>query len=126
GSVNRFKVAVVMRCKGLLLWVCIVALVPLACYGKENKDLLKPNYYYSHYAYSKAIPHLEELCKNNATVDLLEKLAECYRLTGNVEGAIANYRKAVDSGGCKPLTYLHYGQSLMRSGAYTEAAAQLE
>jgi outer membrane protein OmpA-like peptidoglycan-associated protein/tetratricopeptide (TPR) repeat protein len=112
--------------KSLILLVYIMLAVSPAINAKDDKDLMKANYYYSHYAYSEAIPHLLKLSETAKMPDIFEKLGDCYRMTGNSEGAIEAYKKADETGKCKDATYLNYGLSLMRLGRYEQARQQLE
>ncbi len=94
--------------------------------AKGDKNELKANYYYTHYAYNEAIPFFEQLTENNANPILLEQLGDCYRLTGNHEKAAAAYEKATAADSCSQQAYLNYGLVLMRLARYEDAVIQLK
>ncbi len=105
----------------LTFLLAFFAIFPYNSFAKENKDLIKANYYYSHYAYNEAIPFLEKLSVDATTSDIFTKLGDCYRLTGNIEKAATAYGKATSIGKCTDITYLNYGLVLMKLTRYDDA-----
>jgi len=92
--------------------------------AKEDKDQMKANYYYAHYAYNQAIPFFEKLGESATTPGVFEKLGDCYRLTGHLDKAAEVYAKATSMDGYNDNTVLNYGLVLMRLAQYDEAAVQ--
>lgn len=94
--------------------------------SKESKDLMKANYYYSHYAFHEAIPFFEKLESNEFSSTTYGKLGDCYRMTSNLAKAADAYSRAVKSKGCRDVVFLHYGQVLMTMMQYEEAEKWLK
>ncbi|MES2703811.1 MAG: OmpA family protein [Bacteroidota bacterium] len=93
--------------------------------GKENKDLMKAKYYYSHLAYSDAIPYFEKIADTLNDPIIYGLLGDCYRYTGNSGRAAIWYNKAVQLPGYDTATALKFGQVLMQLQRYDEAAKWL-
>lgn len=101
-----------------------IFLFPSLAKAKEGKDLMKANYYYYHFAYNDAIPYLEKLTDTGSSADLLEKLGDCYRLTGNTEKAAAAYERSIAADGHTDQVELKCGLAEMRLGKYEQARIQ--
>ncbi len=69
------------------------------------------------YSYSKA-KHKEK------KAEIIFKVAECYRNTGNTKQAKTWYAKAIKKKYMNPLIYLYYADALKGMGEYDEALAQ--
>ncbi|MCW3121958.1 MAG: ompA [Flavipsychrobacter sp.] len=97
-------------------------LFPFHTQGKRKRNAVRANYYYSHYGYADAIPHLEKLiATGNSNLDVHVKLGDCYRLTGNAEKAAKAYARATSMKKCGDITFLNYGLVLMKLRKYEEA-----
>lgn len=94
--------------------------------AKESRALIKANYYYEHYAYHDAIEWYEKLDEEERTPETYGHLADCYRLTGDLDNARDNYGRAVHMKGCKPSLKLRYGQLLMQQMQYDSAKVYLK
>jgi outer membrane protein OmpA-like peptidoglycan-associated protein/tetratricopeptide (TPR) repeat protein len=94
--------------------------------AKENKDLMRANYYYSHYAYFEAIPYFEKVAGELNSCAVYSQLADCYSVTNNLQKAADAYSKAVKIPGCSSTVVLKYAQLLMELMQYEEAGKQLE
>jgi len=94
--------------------------------AKEKRELIKANYYYDHYSYHEAIPYFEKVAEDEHSAEVYGRLADCYRLTGDMEKAGENYGKAVKTKGCKPSLKLRYGQLLMQQMQYDSAKVYLQ
>lgn len=104
----------------------LLFLLPGASYAKEDKDLMKANYYYAHYAYAQAIPHFEKLItEEKAAPALYERLGDCYRLTGNPQKAAEVYQKAIADSTSSNNAHLSYALVLMKLLRYEDATAEL-
>jgi predicted Zn-dependent protease len=113
-----------MSCFRYYLSLILVSTL-FAASAKENKDLVRANYYYSHYAYFEAIPYFEKVAGELNTADVYSQLADCYMVTNNLEKAAGAYSKAVNIAGCSNAVRLKYAQLLMELGNYDEAAKWL-
>jgi peptidoglycan-associated lipoprotein len=101
-------------------------LLPFSLAAKTDKDLMKANYLYAHAAFHEAIPFYEKVADKMNDAPTYAQLGDCYRLTGDLQGAASAYGRATKIGGCKDEVYLHYGQTLMTQGRYEEARTQFE
>ena len=85
--------------------------------SSNSKALNKANRLYSEQAFAEAIPYYEKAKKTDpANKLLLSNLAECYRLTNNVEGQLSAYGSLIDMGAADPLQELYYGEALQEHG----------
>ncbi|MES2760888.1 MAG: tetratricopeptide repeat protein [Bacteroidota bacterium] len=65
--------------------------------------------------------------KNRKVADhAIQKLADCYRITGEFEKAEATYKKILKKKKKEPIHYLNYGLSLKSSAKYAEAIVQFQ
>lgn len=79
--------------------------------------------------FAEAIPFYQlELKEGNKKIGdyVMERLADCYRITGQFELAEETYKKILQKGKKNPKNNLNYGQSLKSSAKYAEAAAQFK
>lgn len=102
----------------------------VAAREKESMDMIRANYHYSHLAFYKAIPYYEKIAAdstdNNNKAQIFAKLADCYRLTGDVTKAADNYRKALERPMFGGVVMLRYGQTLMMLSHYDTAILWLK
>ncbi|MFI5195853.1 MAG: OmpA family protein [Chitinophagales bacterium] len=110
----------------LTLLILFTALHAGSVLAKENKDLMKANYYYNHFAFHEAIPFYEKIANQVNDPVIYTQLGDCYRLTGNLDKAAAWYDKAVKIKGCNIAVMLRYGQVLMQLTQYSEAEKWLK
>ncbi len=101
-------------------------LLSSSLFAKENKDLIKANYYYSHFAFHEAIPFFEKLATEGNDPVICAELGDCYRLTGNLQKSADWYGKAANNQRCKDAVILHYTQVLMQLTRYDEAGKWLK
>jgi outer membrane protein OmpA-like peptidoglycan-associated protein/tetratricopeptide (TPR) repeat protein len=94
--------------------------------SKESNDLMRANYYYSHFAFHEAIPFFEKLATTETSSVTYGKLGDCYRMTADPDKAADAYAKAVQIKGCKDVIMLHYGRVLMTLMKYDEAQKWLK
>jgi hypothetical protein len=115
-----------MTAKRIVILLVFFQLFAVSAYARGNKTSLKANYYFNHYAYHEAIPYFEELVSSSNDLESLEKLAECYRLTGNDEKAAAIYNRTTTTDTCTTELYVKYAHVLMRLGRYETAVLELK
>jgi len=106
----------------ITLFICLC----FTASAKENKDLIRANFYYAHYAYFEAIPYFEKVADQLNDPTVYAELADCYSVTNNLQKASAAYDKAVHLTGCNPAVLLRYAQLLMQLTQYDEAITQLQ
>ena len=94
--------------------------------ARENKDLVRANYYYAHYAYYEAIPYFEKITEQLNDPVIYSRLADCYSVTDHLQKAADTYAKAVTLPGCSDVVVLRYAQLLMQLAQYGEAEKWLK
>ncbi|MBX2905663.1 MAG: PD40 domain-containing protein [Taibaiella sp.] len=92
---------------------------------KANMDQIRADYYFTHMAFSKAIPYYEKLAADSGNVQTFSRLGDCYRLTGNAQQAAEWYKKALSYAKYGEIILLRYGQMLMQLQQYDSAAKWL-
>lgn len=108
----------------LLIVVLSIPFVELC--AKDNKDLIRAQYYYTHCAYNDAIPYYEKIAAELNTSVIYAELGDCYYITNNFEKASESYSKAVNIAGCSLVVVLRYAQLLMQLMQYDEAQKWLK
>lgn len=88
----------------------------------QKNPTWKADKLYSEYAYTSAIPEYEKVLSADPTnVEVMRKLAECYRLTNDHAKAATMYGKLSRLPDAKPIEMFYYAQSLMYNGDYERA-----
>lgn len=111
--------------KSLLLLAFLLCYYDSYVVARENKDLLKAKFYYSHFAYYDAIPYFEKVADSLRDPVVFAQLGDCYRATGRLPQAATSYGKSVSTMGYDKAVLLKYGQVLMQLMRYKEAEQQL-
>ncbi len=94
--------------------------------AKENKDLMRANYYYTHYAYFEAIPYFEKVAPELNDPLIYSRLADCYTVVNKLQKATECYAKAADMPGCSEAVKMRFAQLLMQLKKYEEAEKWLK
>ena len=107
--------------KTMLLLTVATLLVGLAAAQPIN-DKAKADYLYASYAYAQAIPLYKAVLKHDSTsVEVLHRIASCYRLTGNAAQAAKYYGLLHKKGNLSNNEPLCYAQTLLLLGNIAEA-----
>ncbi len=101
--------------------VFVLLLIAALAWARENKDLMKADFYYTHSAYREAIPYYEKVADTLKDAVIYARLADCYTVTNDVPKAVEWYAKAVQAKDCANGVRLRYAQLLMQLERYTEA-----
>ncbi|MEI6748123.1 MAG: OmpA family protein [Bacteroidales bacterium] len=106
--------------RAILILLIMVAFLPLS-----HAQLNKANTLFQLYRYAEAIPlYIKAVKREKDPVrndEAITRLADCYRLTNNVELASIWYEKTVQLNNVDPVNYLYYGQALQSKGDYMNA-----
>jgi len=90
--------------------------------GKFPLFKRKGDNFYKNRGYADAIPFYEKArAIDNTDAELLQNLAECYRLTNNKTGMIAAYGDLIKLGGVEPVYEIRYAEALVENGQAEEA-----
>ncbi len=105
--------------------VLLVALVAAGqvgyCQGQDNaKTTRLQNTRY----YEREIPTYKKVLENGQYPAVMEKLADCYRMTGDLEKAEIWYRNAITNGNQNTTCRLNFAKVLQSNGKYQEAKDQ--
>jgi outer membrane protein OmpA-like peptidoglycan-associated protein/tetratricopeptide (TPR) repeat protein len=93
----------------------------------QNTYMVAGDKLYVRKLYAEAIPKYEKaLKKDSANTAVLANLAECYRMTNNVNGQALCYGKLVNGGTASDIQKLLYGKTLMEKGNYDAAKGVLQ
>lgn len=109
------------------LSVILPLFVAFSAVAQRNVD--KGDRYFNINQFETAIKYylMDASSKNKKTSEYaMQKLADCYRITGEFEKAEETYRKTLKKKKKDPINYLNYGLSLKSSAKYAEAKLQLE
>jgi outer membrane protein OmpA-like peptidoglycan-associated protein len=74
--------------------------------------------------WEKEIPTYKKVLENGQHPTIMEKLADCYRMTGDMEKAEIWYRNAIANGNQNNTCRLNYARVLQSNGKYQEAKDQ--
>ncbi|MFT7589304.1 MAG: outer membrane protein OmpA-like peptidoglycan-associated protein [Limisphaerales bacterium] len=110
----------------------ILSILVLLCFcATENiqaqSKLKQADAHFKSFAFSEAIPIYKELVMTSkdkedaATLEASIRLAECYRLTNQLEKAEPYYAKAVEQENILPVFLLYYAQALQSNGKCADA-----
>jgi OmpA family len=104
----------------LLVWILAAAQVGIA----QHTDSGRASRFLNTLDWEKEIPLYKIEAENGRQPIAMEKLADCYRITGDLEKAEAWYRKALTCGNQNKNCRLNYGKALQGNGKYQEAKDQ--
>lgn len=94
------------------------------CYGQ--RDFIAANQHYSNYEYELAIPYYKKSLALDSTLEAIEKLADCYRLTHKYKEALKHYTLALNIPYYSATSVFYHAELLFKLGRYEEAEAQYE
>lgn len=103
---------------GLCIGVITVLIVPK---NLKSDDLGKANKYYDKFDYQFAIKIYEKLLTKKPSLEVAQKLANCYRFTNNTLYAEKAYATVLTFPGFDPINYIYYGDILKQNGKFEEA-----
>lgn len=108
------------RVFALLLFV---SLAPSVLFSDDIKEADK---LYKQLDYKYALEIYEKIMKENPSVDIAQKIANCYRFINNTEAAEVWYKKAVSYPDANPDNYKFLAEALKQNGKFDEAAANFK
>ncbi len=109
--------------KKLLLLGLFIAIIAGLIVPKSLKsdDLGRANKYYDKYDFQFAIKIYEKLLNKKPSLEIAQKLANCYRFTNNSIAAEQAYARVLTFPGFDPINYMYYGEALKQNGKFVEA-----
>ncbi|WP_051291122.1 OmpA family protein [Pedobacter glucosidilyticus] len=114
-----------MKLKNLLFIggsFCLITLgVLVAPKMLKSDDLGKANKYYEKYDYKFAIEIYEKLLEKSPSLEVAQKLANCYRFINNTVAAERAYATVLTFPGFDPINYIYYAGILKQNGKFDQA-----
>mgnify|MGYP003296333186 CR=1 FL=1 len=84
-------------------------------------NMEKANKYYEKYDYKIAIDLYEKLMVKKPSLEVAQKLANCYRFINNTDAAANAYAKVLTFPGFEPVNYKYYADALKQNSQFTLA-----
>lgn len=111
-----------MKYSYAVLVAALVAVAPatFAQSGEQAKTTRLQNTRY----YEREIPTYKKVLENGQQPAVMEKLADCYRITGDLEQAELWYKKSIENGNQNSTCRLNYAKVLQSNGKFQEARDQ--
>ncbi|WP_207427125.1 OmpA family protein [Pedobacter sp. SYSU D00535] len=110
-----------MTVKKLLL-VFLISSAALLIPGNIFSDnIKKANKYYEKYDYKLALDIYEDIMRKKPSLEVAQKLANCYRFINDTEGAERAYAQVLTFSGFDPINYKYYADALKQNGKFEEA-----
>jgi hypothetical protein len=109
--------------------VLVTAIASCAMNLEAQKGSARGDKYYDVNLYTEAIRYYQmdiRSRKKKVAEHAMERLADCYRITGNFVKAEQTYEKILKKRRNNPANFLNYGISLKNSAKYAEAKLQFE
>lgn len=101
--------------------VLYTLLVLCAGINAKSQELEEANKYYADYQYDFAIPHFLKAIDKKPTREIIEKLADCYRLVNDSKEAENWYGRALTLDSTRQMVRYYYAEALRNNGKYDEA-----
>jgi tetratricopeptide (TPR) repeat protein len=111
------------------IFILTIAILFVCCTYSAKGQLKPANKLYSQLKYNQAIPYFLKVVNGKKDENKKEatwKLAECYRLTNNLQEANVWFEEAFKFQNLPTELFLHYGTVLRNLGQYNDAKVQFE
>ena len=112
-----------MNYKKFLLIAVFFSLTYLIPGNIFSDNIKKADKYYQKYDYKLALDIYEKVMQKRPSLDVAQKLANCYRFINDTEGAEKAYYRVLSFPGFDPLNYKYYADALKQNGKFDEARA---
>ncbi len=86
-----------------------------------SDDIQKANKYYEKYDFKLALEIYEKIMQKKPSLDVAQKLANCYRFINDSENAEQAYAKVLTFPGFEPVVYKYLAEVLKQNGKYDQA-----
>ena len=86
-----------------------------------SDNIEKANKYYEKYDYKFAIDLYEKVMRKKPSLEIAQKLANCYRFVNNMEAAEVAYAKVLSFEGFEPINYRYYADALKQNSKFDKA-----
>ncbi|WP_207424787.1 OmpA family protein [Desertivirga brevis] len=106
---------------------CLIFLLANLYPGNIFSDNIeKADYYYQKYDYKLALDIYEKIYRKKPSLELAEKIANCYRFINNSEESERAYKRVLSYSGFDPVNYKYYADALKQNGKFDEAKANYQ
>ncbi|MEJ6979204.1 OmpA family protein [Pedobacter sp. P351] len=103
----------------LAFLVCSVAYFSPGNIFSDN--ILRANKYYESYDFKLALSIYEKIMQTKPSLEVAQKLADCYRFINDPEGSERAYAKVLTYPDANAINYKHYADALKLNGKFEEA-----
>lgn len=104
---------------GLALFICLSVFFPPQ--NVFSDDIAKADKYYERLDYHYAIKIYEKIMQRKPSVEVAQKLANCYRYINDSELSEQAFAKVLTYSGFDPINYKYYADALKQNGKFQEA-----
>ena len=110
-----------MKYKKIVLVSFICSIVYFAPRNIFSDNIKQANKYYETYDYKLALAIYEKVMQKKPSLEVAQKLANCYRFINDSKGAEKAYAKVLTFPGADAVNYKFYADALKQNGKFEEA-----
>jgi outer membrane protein OmpA-like peptidoglycan-associated protein len=103
------------------IYILLLIVFSIQFIQAQQQDLQRANRLFDKTYYSEAIPLYEKISAKTQTVEVIQKLGDCYFYTNDYDKAQAQYALLIGNKDLNEDFYFRYTQTLKARGKYTEA-----
>ncbi|GAB1462927.1 OmpA family protein [Pedobacter sp.] len=103
----------------VLVLFLLVSLAPSLLF---SDDIKKADKFYEQLDYKYALEIYDKIMKDNPSVEIAQKIANCYRFINNTEAAEIWYKKVLNYPNASSENYKYLAEALKQNGKFDEAA----
>lgn len=110
-----------MKHKKLLLASLVCTILYFSPRNIFSDNIKQANKYYETYDYKLALNIYQKIMQKKPSLEVAQKLANCYRFINDSKGAETAYAKVLTFPGANPINYKYYADALKQNGKFEEA-----
>jgi outer membrane protein OmpA-like peptidoglycan-associated protein len=116
--INHLDSSKKLKMKNLYIFLIVFSIQFIQA---QQQDLQRANRLFDKTYYSSAIPLYEKVGVKNQTLEVVQKLGDCYYYTNDYDKALGQYALLISSKNLNEDFYFRYAQTLKAKGNYAEA-----
>ncbi|MBC7915005.1 MAG: OmpA family protein [Pyrinomonadaceae bacterium] len=110
-----------MKYKKIVLASLLCSIVYFAPRNIYSDNIKQANQYYEKYDYKLALDIYQKIMLKKPTLEVAQKIANCYRFINDTEGAEKGYARVLAFAGADAINYKFYADALKQNGKFEEA-----
>lgn len=110
-----------MKYKKFLLASLVCSVLYFSPRNIFSDNIKQANKYYETYDYKLALDIYQKIMQKKPSLEVAQKLANCYRFINDSKGAEAAYAKVLTFPGAEAINYKYYADALKQNGKFEEA-----